>query len=198
MRVKAEATGTHTIRAPDGHSISSKAWCWSKKATSPHIQGGDINPISPVCWGIRNCWWLSLETIYCIPSSSHHLILSSLPNTEMCIFELLQYICHKLVVIYDSCLSPTPTIILWFSLHLGTDVCASNITSLFGGTIFGHIKMLPEHNFFVNRVSSNVQFFPILQDSVKSDFFHKLFIDPPEKDGISLFLKFIAMYFWNL
>lgn len=57
--------------------------------------------------------------------------------------------------------------------------------------------MLPEHNFFVNRISSDGHFFPVLQDSVKSDFFHKLFIDPPEK-GESLFLKFIAMYFWNL
>lgn len=46
-------------------------------------------------------------------------ILSILPNTAMCIFELLPYICHKLVVINDSCLSPAPTFILWFSLHLG-------------------------------------------------------------------------------
>lgn len=62
-----------------------------------------------------------------------------------------------------------------------TNVSASNITSLFGGTIYDHIKMLPEHNFFVNGINSKVQFFPVLQDSVKFHFFRQLYIDPPEK-----------------
>lgn len=115
------------------------------------IQGGDIGFISPTHMRERNYWWPSSETTAFSPPP----IPIVFPSSQRCNVYIWTYsVWHKLVVVNDSCLCLTPGLILWFSLHLGINLCVSNITSLFGGTIYGHIKLLLEYNFFVNRIST--------------------------------------------
>lgn len=132
ITVKAGASRTHNIWVPKGHSSISTVLFWSKKVPSqPRFRGGDTDFIYSACREKRVAAGYPWRFFYCMHSvSSHHLIFFILPNTVRCIFKLIQYIWHELVVVNESCLCPAPNFIVWLSLHPGINLCASNILCL--------------------------------------------------------------------
>lgn len=150
MRVKARTARTHNI----WRAASLPQHCPDQRRSQASWDSGEESLISSLLHIEEKELLVTLFGDYLL----HSLLLTSpslsiLSKTAKYIFEVIQYIWHKLVVVNDSCLYPAPNLILWVSLHPGINLCASNITSLFGGTIYGHIKMLSE-DFFVNRIST--------------------------------------------